>query len=65
MEGRDFFRRLVEHQPLLANRVIFLTGDTLSPNAQNFLNSVGRPFLSKPFTLDELRDAVEKLISEE
>ncbi len=65
MDGREFFRRLVDQQPLLANRVLFLTGDTLSPNAQNFLNSVGRPFLSKPFTLDELRGAVEKLVSEE
>jgi CheY-like chemotaxis protein len=65
MDGREFFRRLVDQQPLLADRVLFLTGDTLSPNAQNFLKSVGRPYLSKPFTLDELRGAVEKLISEE
>lgn len=65
MDGRELFQRLVKQKSFLANRVLFLTGDTLNPNTRNFLNSVGRPFLNKPFTLDELRDAVEKLILEE
>jgi len=59
MGGREFYSRLVEEQPSLAERVVFLTGDTLSDNARLFLESVNRPFLSKPFALDELIERVE------
>jgi|GEM_PF-1043426 len=63
MDGREFFQKLLEEKPRLAERVLFLTGDTLSPSARSFLKSVGRPYLSKPFALDELRRAVEEIIS--
>jgi len=59
MGGREFYSRLTEEMPSLAERVIFLTGDTLSDNARIFLETVNRPFLSKPFALDELIEKVE------
>lgn len=59
MGGREFYAQLVMEQPDLAGRVVFLTGDTLSDDARLFLESVNRPFLSKPFALDELIERVE------
>jgi signal transduction histidine kinase/ActR/RegA family two-component response regulator len=59
MDGREFFSRLREELPALTERVLFLTGDTLSESAMMFLTSVGRPYVSKPFTLDELIENVE------
>ncbi len=59
MDGREFFSRLTEELPTLTDRVLFLTGDTLSNSARMFLTSVGRPYLSKPFALDELVGSVE------
>ncbi|MFC1627939.1 ATP-binding protein [Gemmatimonadota bacterium] len=59
MGGREFYSHLVDVQSSLAGRVVFLTGDTLSDNARSFLESVNRPFLSKPFALDELLEKVE------
>ena len=59
MDGREFFSRLTEELPALADRVLFLTGDSLSGSARRFLASVGRPCLSKPFALDDLVASVE------
>lgn len=59
MGGREFYSKLVKEQPDLAGRVVFLTGDILSDSARLFLESVNRPFLSKPFALDELIERVE------
>ncbi len=58
MDGRSFFKRLVEERPHLVPRVLFLTGDVLSRSAREFLEQAGRPYMSKPFQLGALRDAV-------
>ena len=65
MDGRELFQRLLREKPDLAERVLFLTADTLSPSARNFLEGVGQPYISKPFTIDELREKIEVLMKEE
>lgn len=42
----------------LADRVVFITGDTHSEAARRLLESTGRPVLSKPFLLDDLAAVV-------
>jgi signal transduction histidine kinase/CheY-like chemotaxis protein len=59
MDGREFYLRLEADDPELAERVFFLTGDTLSRDARSFLQNIDRPFMSKPFSLDELLERVE------
>jgi two-component system NtrC family sensor kinase len=54
MSGDTFFGELSRRAPLVAERVVFLTGDTQSESARGFLESTGRPTISKPFLLDEL-----------
>jgi PAS domain S-box-containing protein len=54
MNGMDFFHMLKEADADVADRVIFLTGDTLSGDTRSFLASTGRPALSKPFLADDL-----------
>lgn len=41
--------------PAIAERLIFATGDTVRGDTLSFLESLGRPYLHKPFTLAELR----------
>lgn len=53
--GREMYEKLVERRPEVADRVIFATGDTVRGDTLQFLESLGRPFLHKPFTLAELR----------
>jgi two-component system NtrC family sensor kinase len=53
--GREMYETLTQQHPEVAKRVIFATGDTVRGDTLHFLESLGRPFLHKPFTLAELR----------
>ena len=53
--GREMYRSLAQMHPAVANRIIFATGDTVRGDTLAFLEELGRPFLQKPFKLDELR----------
>lgn len=50
MDGPALYRWLCEQRPALAQRVGFVTGDTLGDAAATFLAKAGRPYLEKPFT---------------
>ena len=45
-----------------AERVVFMTGDTIEPATERFLVSTGRPHLHKPFGPDEVIKVVEKAL---
>ena len=53
--GREMFHTLSRMHPAVADRIIFATGDTVRGDTLQFLEELGRPFLQKPFKLDELR----------
>ena len=57
--GREMYERLARQHPDVARRVIFATGDTVRGDTLHFLESLGRPFLHKPFTLAELRTVLD------
>ena len=52
--GEALYRELTERDPRHARRVVFVTGDVQSDDAQRFLNEAGRPVVGKPFQLDDL-----------
>ncbi|HVE78891.1 MAG TPA: PAS domain S-box protein [Gemmatimonadaceae bacterium] len=54
VSGQEVFERLRRVQSALADRIIFITGDTVSTELRDFLGSTGRPFVAKPFDFDEL-----------
>jgi two-component system NtrC family sensor kinase len=53
--GREMYHRLAQQNPQAAQRIIFATGDTVRGDTLRFLETLGRPYLHKPFTLAELR----------
>ncbi len=55
LTGREFFAALKERNPEAATRVVFSTGDTVHGDTTAFLEGQAHPFLSKPFSLAELR----------
>jgi PAS domain S-box-containing protein len=61
LDGPGFYRELQRCHPHLCPRVVFLTGDTLSPEAQAFLEHSGAPRLAKPFTAFMVRKAIQRL----
>ncbi len=53
--GREIYEALRERAPGVAERVVFATGDTVAGDTLAFLEATGRPVLTKPFKLAELR----------
>ena len=53
--GREMYQTLSQMHPAVAARMVFATGDTVRGDTLQFLERLGRPFLQKPFKLDELR----------
>ncbi len=53
--GPTFFEILQTTRPDLLERVIFVTGDTVSSSTRSFLEKTGRPVLAKPFEPERLR----------
>jgi len=60
LSGRKLYETLNKEQPDTANKIVFITGDTMTEETNDFLASSGRPYLAKPFNPDELIDIVEK-----
>jgi two-component system NtrC family sensor kinase len=52
VSGKQVFEEWERAHPELARRVVFLTGDIVSTDLQQFLASTGRPFIAKPFELE-------------
>ncbi len=64
MSGHEFYRQLQGlHSPVI-DKLIFMTGDVVSPEASRFLQEAARPVLSKPFTLTDLMEVLAQVVSE-
>lgn len=62
MDGAGLWREVRERHPGLAQRMLFVTGDTLSPGAEQFLAESRCPSLDKPFARDDLIGRVHELL---
>jgi PAS domain S-box-containing protein len=61
MDGAALWRAVKARQPKLATRMLFVTGDTLSPGAAEFLREAGCLVLEKPFAPAEMVAQVRAL----
>ena len=64
MCGQEFYRRIEGYSNELARKVIFITGDTISPDTTDFVFSTGNPVVSKPLDMDVLRSQVLHCLEE-
>src|SRR3546814_7477818 len=64
LDGPSLYATLERTAPDLLKRTCFISGDTLSPSARVFLQRVQRPFIEKPFTLEEVRALVGRVLNE-
>jgi CheY-like chemotaxis protein len=63
MGGTDLYARLRDAGNPLAQRIIFITGDTVAPDTRRFLQSVENAVLAKPFRLRDVRETVRTTLS--
>ncbi|MCL6482124.1 MAG: response regulator [Firmicutes bacterium] len=64
LDGRAFYEALVRSGSPARNRLFFITGDTLAPRTVEFLKAHRIPYLAKPFLVEELTLAVQRVLSE-
>jgi len=62
MSGIEFYERLLEDRPELAEHVLFMSGDSIDEKFQAFLRRHERKCLAKPFPIEEFRGAVEQML---
>ena len=58
LDGPGLYEELFRRDPKMARHLVFITGDTLSAAAREFLQRVDRPAIEKPFVPNEVRQAV-------
>jgi signal transduction histidine kinase len=63
LDGEAFWSEVGRRFPGVQQRIIFLTGDVLSREKQEFLERVGAPWLTKPFALDDLVRLVHQMLA--
>jgi len=54
VSGREVFARWQRDYRPLSERVVFITGDIVSPDMQSFLRGSGRPYIAKPFAFSAI-----------
>ena len=62
VDGQMIYQTLLQRQNPLRERVLFVTGDVLSPRTQKFLERYGLPHVAKPFRMEELSHAVKEVL---
>lgn len=65
LDGPTLFAWITANRQDLAGKVAFVTGDTLSGHAADFLEGSSCPVLEKPFTPAALRELVAQLLDKE
>ena len=63
IDGPGIYRSLVRQGNPSQHRILFVTGDTMSPRTLEFLKSSSLPYLAKPFLVEELNKAVRHALT--
>ncbi|MCQ8105270.1 ATP-binding protein [Methylomonas sp. SURF-2] len=63
MDGPMLYAEIGARWPALSERMIFVTGDTLSSQVRELVAETGRPVIEKPFLPDEVRRVVNAVLN--
>ncbi|MBC7235565.1 MAG: GAF domain-containing protein [Chloroflexi bacterium] len=58
LDGRELYDRLLKRSPKMCRRLVFITGDTLSPETSSFLQRTQVSHVPKPFNIPDLLNAL-------
>ncbi|MBN1573896.1 MAG: PAS domain S-box protein [Deltaproteobacteria bacterium] len=61
LSGKDLYGFIKKKYPSLLKKMLFITGDVLGRETQDFLKDTGVEYVEKPFIIDELLNRVLKL----
>jgi len=64
LDGPGLHEALSREMPSYLDRIIYVTGDTLSTHVQAFLSENPVPVIEKPYRLDDVRHAIAALLKQ-
>lgn len=64
MNGIAFYQKLIQAEPALKDRFIFMTGEMLDPGSRSFIQDNNIPVLMKPFDLEVLYRSLAQSLQE-
>jgi signal transduction histidine kinase/ActR/RegA family two-component response regulator len=64
LDGVDMYREIERRLPSMRGRVVFVTGDVLDQEKQEFLAATDATVITKPFELSDVRAAVRRRLAE-
>jgi len=62
LTGADVHKWLTIHRPELAQKILFITGDTVNQETLTLLKKTGAPCIEKPFRVSQLLAALTHLL---
>jgi CheY-like chemotaxis protein len=62
LSGEGLYAQVEQRLPHLARRFVFVSGDTQRPEVRDFLERTGRPVLPKPFDVELVAEAVNRVL---
>ena len=62
MSGREVLSALQHAHPEHAHRVVFISGGATTREAQQFLDTLDRPLVRKPFNMPALRQLIARFV---
>jgi two-component system, NtrC family, sensor kinase len=65
MSGKDLFNWIKENRSHLANRIIFVTGDTVSLETRTFFEGNRNLYLAKPFKIEDVKEVIQQALESE
>jgi PAS domain S-box-containing protein len=65
MDGITFYHHLRQSNPILASRLVFISGDVLHRDWDKYRATVDRPIIEKPFDPRQVRDVALQLLAPE
>jgi len=63
MGGIELYRHMRKIAPSLQRRVVFITGDTMTPGTRNFLDSIKAHCIPKPFDTEQLKNDINRILT--
>jgi len=60
IDGMDLYLYVKEHYADMADRILFITGDTVSEDIRKFFETSHVPHMQKPFQIDELIEKIDE-----
>jgi len=63
MSGIELYQHFQKMSPLLADRVVFITGDVMGTGTMAFLSKTKAPYIIKPFDAKQLKAEINRVLT--